>query len=137
MESFLCNETWMQGPDFLIKPEEEWPQNPDNPGDLTTEDPEVRNAVVSTTAAEEQSDTVQQFLEYYSSWYRLKKAVGWMLKFKGAILILCRKRKETNASLSQSEVQTQMKIFKASLQKTNLTVENMKEAELEIIHFSQ
>ena len=137
VESFLRNETWIQGPDFITQPKEEWPKNPDNPGDLTMEDPEVRNAMVSTTAAEEQLDTVQQFLEYFSSWMRLRKAVGWILKLKSTLLCLGRRRKEMHASLTQSEVQKQMKVFKAGLAKTKLTVENLKEAELEIICFSQ
>ncbi|XDV52444.1 hypothetical protein PO909_021172 [Leuciscus waleckii] len=137
VRSFLRNESWIKGPDFLTKPEEEWPQNPDNHGDLTTEDPEVRKAMVNTTAVEEQLDTVQRFLEYYSSWNRLKKAVSWMLKLRNTLLTLCRKREEMNASLPQSEVQKKMKIFKESLPKTNLTVENLKEAELKIIRFCQ
>ncbi|XDV20313.1 hypothetical protein PO909_025662 [Leuciscus waleckii] len=137
VRSFLRNESWIKGPDFLTKPEEEWPQNPDNHGDLTSEDPEVRKAMVNTTAVEEQLDTVQRFLEYYSSWNRLKKAVSWMLKLRNTLLTLCRKREEMNASLPQSGVQKKMKIFKESLPKTNLTVENLKEAELEIIRFCQ
>ncbi|KAL6471847.1 hypothetical protein MHYP_G00204970 [Metynnis hypsauchen] len=80
VHAFMQNETWIQGPDFLTKPEDEWPQNPDNPENLTTEDPEVRDVIVSATATEEQVDTVQQFLEHYSSWFRLRKAVAWILK---------------------------------------------------------
>lgn len=40
-------------------------------------------------------------------------------------------------TLSKSEVQTKMKRFKESLPKTNLTVEDLKEVELEIIRFCQ
>lgn len=63
MESFLRNESWKQGPDFLIKSEDEWPQNPDSHGFLTTEDAEIRKAMVNITGIEEQLDTVQQLLE--------------------------------------------------------------------------
>ncbi|KAL6489444.1 hypothetical protein MHYP_G00031850 [Metynnis hypsauchen] len=80
VHAFMQNETWIQGPDFLTKPKDEWPQNPDNPENLTTEDPEVRDVIVSATATEEQVDTVQQFLEHYSSWFHLRKAVAWILK---------------------------------------------------------
>ena len=61
----LSNEIWIQGPDFLAKSGEEWPRSPDVPGDLTKGDPEVMNAVVNMTAAEEQSETSQRSLEYY------------------------------------------------------------------------
>lgn len=59
---------------------DDWPENLDHPGDLTTEDPEVRNAVVGATAAEDQRDAVMKFVQYFSSWIRLMKAVAWMLK---------------------------------------------------------
>ncbi|KAJ8414191.1 hypothetical protein AAFF_G00050610 [Aldrovandia affinis] len=131
------NDQLLQGPDFLTKPEDEWPEDPDHPGDLTMEDPEVRNAVVSATAAKEWSDTIQQFLEYFSSWFRLKKAVAWILKLRSILLCSCHKRNELKASLTQSEVDKAMKSFKTGLTRSNLTVENLKEAELEIIHFSQ
>ncbi|KAL6483847.1 hypothetical protein MHYP_G00087190 [Metynnis hypsauchen] len=84
VHAFMQNETWIQGPDFLTKPEDEWPQNPDHPENLTTEDPEVRDVIVSATATEEQVDTVQQLLEHYSSWFRLRKAVAWILKRRAA-----------------------------------------------------
>lgn len=44
-----------------------------------SEDPEVRNAVV---CAEDQGDVVLEFMQYFSSWTHLKKAVAWMLKLR-------------------------------------------------------
>ncbi|KAL7834870.1 hypothetical protein SRHO_G00291170 [Serrasalmus rhombeus] len=137
VHAFMQNETWIQGPDFLTKPEDEWPQNPDHPENLTTEDPEVRDVIVSATAAEEQVDTVQQFLENYSSWFRLRKAVAWILKVKNILIYLCRKRKELEASLPQSEIRRMIQSLKNEFRGSNLTVEDLKVAELEIIRFSQ
>ncbi|KAL7825761.1 hypothetical protein SRHO_G00334990 [Serrasalmus rhombeus] len=137
VHAFMQNETWIQGPDFLTKPEDEWPQNPDHSENLTTEDPEVRDVIVSATAAEEQVDTVQQFLENYSSWFRLRKAVAWILKVKNILIHLCQKRKELEASLPQSEICRMIQSLKNESRGSNLTVEDLKVAELEIIRFSQ
>ncbi|XP_017557161.1 uncharacterized protein LOC108429724 isoform X1 [Pygocentrus nattereri] len=121
----------------LIKPEDEWPQNPDHPDNLTTEYPEVRDVIVSATVAEEQVDTVQQFLENYSSWFRLRKAVAWILKVKNILIYLCRKRKELEASRPQLEICRMIQSLKNEFRGSNLTVEDLKVADLEIIRFSQ
>lgn len=79
-KSFFSKEVWIQGPDFLWRSEEEWPESRDNPV--------VRNAIVSATVAEHQSDTVQQLMERISFWMRLRKTVAWILKLKS--MLLCR-----------------------------------------------
>ncbi|KAI4882679.1 hypothetical protein NFI96_029603, partial [Prochilodus magdalenae] len=137
VHAFIHNETWLQGPDFLTKNEDEWPQSPDHSETLTTEDPEIRDVVVSATAAEKQADTVQQFLEYYSSWFCLRKAVAWILKVRNILLQLSRKRKELKASIPQSEVSRTMQSLKSDFRGSTLTVEDLKLAELEIVRFSQ
>ncbi|CAL8336082.1 unnamed protein product [Merluccius merluccius] len=65
-----------------------------------------------------------------------RKAVTLILKFRSILLCSCHKRKELKASLTQSEIDKAMKSFKTGLTRSNLTVENLKEAELEINCFS-
>ena len=88
-EKFIQSHTSLQGPEFLTKDTEDWPENPEHPGDLNMDDPEGKNTVVCATAAGDQGGTVLELMQYISSWSRLKKAVAWMLKVKSALLSLC------------------------------------------------
>lgn len=139
-EKFIQSYTWLQGPDFLTKPMEDWPENLDHPGALTMEDLEVKNTMVSATVAENQRDAVLEFMQFFSSWNHLKKTVAWMLKVKSTLLSLCHKRKELNITRSPPEVDKAMRNFKAGLLKADsrkLTVENLTEAEQEILRYCQ
>ncbi|KAK7884419.1 hypothetical protein WMY93_027542 [Mugilogobius chulae] len=91
-ENFIQTHVWLQGPAFLCEPIELWPENKQQLGDLTTEDPEIKNTLVCANAVEETGDVIQEFLQYFSSWFRLKKAVAWILKVRSTLLELCRKR---------------------------------------------
>ncbi|MGH0117086.1 UNVERIFIED_CONTAM: hypothetical protein FKN15_030931 [Acipenser sinensis] len=147
VDSFMRNEAWISGPDFLVKSKEDWPEYPDLPVDSAMEDPEVRrDVVVNTLTAEEELDTIQQMMEHFSSWIRLKRAVAWVLKLRGTLVRFCQKRKELSVAIAQSEddknrqklvLDKEMQSFKASLDKRNVTVKDLKDAELEIIRYSQ
>ncbi|KAK7896104.1 hypothetical protein WMY93_021429 [Mugilogobius chulae] len=139
-ENFIQTHVWLQGPAFLCEPIELWPENKQQLGDLTTEDPEIKNTLVCANAVEETGDVIQEFLQYFSSWFRLKKAVAWILKVRSTLLELCRKRKELHATKSQPEVEKEMISFKKSLFQTdtnNLTVNDLTAAEQEIIRYCQ
>lgn len=80
VETLLKNKTWVAGPQFLIGPEEEWPQNPDDPGKISPNNPEVRKGLmVNAVQAEEGMDAVTRLINHFSSWTHLKKMVGWIL----------------------------------------------------------
>ncbi|KAK7882611.1 hypothetical protein WMY93_028785 [Mugilogobius chulae] len=139
-ENFIQTHVWLQGPAFLCEPIELWPENKQQLGDLTTEDPEIKNTLVCANAVEETGDVIQEFLQYFSSWFRLKKAVAWILKVRSTLLELCRKRKELHATKSQPEVEKEMISFKKSLFQTDtnkLTVNDLTAAEQEIIRYCQ
>lgn len=78
-------------------------REPRRPGDLTTDDPEVRTAVVGATATENQEDALLELMQYFFSRIHLKKAVTWMLKVMNTAE-LCQKRKELNTTLAPPEV---------------------------------
>lgn len=112
----MQNQNWTSGPDFLTRSAESWPDKPAHLKDLTATDPEMKkNATINVIALEKQenkTDAMQRLIEHYSSWPRLNKAVAWILK-------TAKGRKERTAG------------------DRALTVDNLKDAELEIIRRCQ
>ena len=89
---------------------------------------------------------MQTLIEYYSSWMRLKKAVAWILKVRNTLLCMVKKRKEQRATIALSDTDKDEQIrqldkfmvnYKTSLSKVTLTVDDLKKADLEIIHHCQ
>lgn len=79
IQSFIESKSWFQGPSFLRK-DVEWPEQPEQCPYLTEDDVEVKtSAAVSWTNSNECTDPLNQLVEYYSSWYKLKKAAAWIL----------------------------------------------------------
>lgn len=146
-DSFVQNQVWISGPDFLTQSSDNWPENPDHLTDLNVADPEVKkSATISALALEEKVDVMQQLIEHYSSWMRLKKAVAWILKVRDTLLGMAKKRKEQGVAIALSDADKDqqkrqlhkfMANYKTSLSKEPLTVDDLKEAELEIIRHCQ
>lgn len=72
-QSLLDNQRWLNGPSFLWRPEEEWPEQPFSLGEIETDDPEIKVEVTSTATkvSQEPSNTVEKLIQHYSDWYRL------------------------------------------------------------------
>lgn len=142
-----CKE-WIQGPEFLWKTEEEWPQNSVDSLSLSLEDPEVKRstAVCSVvTKGEIKENPTSQLLEYFSSWQKLQRTVAWYLKFKDILKSLRAKRNDIVASLetkSETRIQSklirdQMQSFKKTLGRCSISLEDLSNAEKAIIVFCQ
>ncbi|XP_043203367.1 uncharacterized protein LOC122371257 [Amphibalanus amphitrite] len=70
---------WKDGPDFLLKDEKHWPENPPCKA-VSADDPEVRTKQVLTTKPELEV-TVLPDAGKFSSWTRYRRVVAWMLRF--------------------------------------------------------
>ena len=79
-ESLLKPNIWIDGPDFLWKPESEWSEGET---EETSPEEEVSNATVSTNTPVENNrkDMIRRF-EKFSSWYRLQVAIAWLMRLK-------------------------------------------------------
>lgn len=95
---------------------------------------------------EDNTYPVNQLIEHYSSWHKLKKATAWILHLREMLQYLSGKRKEFEKALQQSEPETgkhrsmveeQMINEKRNLEKKMLTVKDLSKAEMELIKFSQ
>ena len=134
-ELFLKNETWISGPTFLMKPEEAWPVNPDHLGELSPEDPEVKVSAAIVSVEQEEDDAVMSLINRSSSWRRLTRVMAWILRLR-TLLWNNRKRREVTGGASQ--LTSHVTGHKDLLDKEKcLSLEEIKEAELEIIKFSQ
>ncbi len=86
------------------------------------------------------------FIQYFSSWSRLKRSVAWILRFKQLLLNLSQKRKSLKMALTQSgmdenqqrqQLKDEMEKTKVQCDKRELSVEELKKAELDIICYCQ
>ena len=74
---------WIEGPEFLAKPSEAWPQRPTELCSTVHEsDPEIKKG--STVCATNISRTTQELaiIERFSCWRRLKRVIAWLLRYK-------------------------------------------------------
>ena len=80
LDEMIKNKRWLNGPAFLWEEESCWPATIEVPP-LKDSDPEVRKeSRIYTTVAVQ--DSIGGLIHYYSSWWKLKKAFAWILRYK-------------------------------------------------------
>lgn len=80
--SFLKSSTWISGPEFLTKPEIQWPAVIKERSVHLETDPEVKDQILTCAALLEKVCPTTKLLMYFSSWTKLKRSVAWVLKLK-------------------------------------------------------
>ena len=84
LRDFLKNDRWIAGPPFLWKEKSYWPKMIDVP-EMKDDDPELRKEVqVYVTTNDEHP--LDKLIEFHSSWWKLKKCVAWLMKYKSWLL---------------------------------------------------
>lgn len=101
IEAFLKSKKWFQGPEFLAKPDTEWPNALKDFPPIESNDPEVKKETIVNSLIVEAKSPLSKLIEYYSNWNRLKRAVAWMLKFRALLQKrrLCRVTRNTQTDL--------------------------------------
>lgn len=123
-EGLIKCDRWTQGPGFLWQKREDWPKRKKETNNLI-ENSEIKKStkVYMTERPKQDESTVTHLLERYSSWYKLKKSVAWLLRFKQ--FLKCRVSK--NSGRNKTTMCTEGPI----------SVKELKSAELEIVKYVQ
>ena len=128
MDAMLKDDRWLRSPKFLWEDESHWPKMVEIPV-LEDDDPVVRKEAqvyVSTL----QSNALDTLISYYSSQWRLKVAIAWLLCYKKYLQIKVQLRRKNASITSDSLVKSsEMPLMKCG----NLTVAQLQVAEKEIL----
>ena len=82
MKELLNNERWFRGPAFLWENKSSWPINPVSLANISDEDPELRaRSQTKNVTQMEEKRPLDLMMVQYSSWYKFKRAVAWLLRF--------------------------------------------------------
>jgi len=137
-DSVIFKSHWINGPDFLWELESRWPVQP--VAQMPDDNPEIKKqsqAFLSLTNAGVKAflsltnagvNYINQLLEYFSSWSRLKKFVAWILRYLEKLKQSSKRRREGLALVQESpEDRTH----------NPLSVNEIDRAEEEILRFVQ
>ena len=125
LDAMVKNSRWLKGPEFLWKSESSWPTNIVIPP-MMVSDPEVRkeNLIYVTTVRKCPLDLL---IQQYSSWWKLRRAVAWLLRYKELLKSKSERKKDPlNAEEDERETTTK-----------NLTVDELRKAEENILRYVQ
>lgn len=100
-ESLVYNSRWKYGPQFLVQPESAWPVQPAGVEKISENDSELKKEASSfTTSSLETSFSITSLFQQFSSWYRLRKFVAWMLRLRAGLRALVAERTEKSEKLA-------------------------------------
>ena len=103
LDDMLKNDRRLRGPEFLWGNESLWPRMVEIPA-LKDDDPEVRKETQIYTVVV-QSKFLEPLVARYSSWWKLKMAVAWLLRCKAYLLLNVRLSKRSALVASECQVQ--------------------------------
>ena len=127
VDSVIFKNRWINGPDYLWEPESRWPVQP--VAQTPDDNPEIKKesqAFLSLSNAG--VNYINQLLEYFSSWSRLKKFVAWILRYREKLKQSSKRRKEGLALVQESPEDRTY---------NPLSVNEIDRAEKEILRFVQ
>jgi transposase InsO family protein len=88
-KNLVSSSVWNNGPSFLWTADNEWSKKLDIVPEVPSDDKEciAKSHVYVTDLLTD--DLVSQLIQHYSSWFRLKKAIVWLLRFKALLRLKC------------------------------------------------
>ncbi|XP_074648982.1 uncharacterized protein LOC141904302 [Tubulanus polymorphus] len=90
VDTFSKNEEWKNGPEFLRRPKSEWPKQPGN--DLlqlkNDDNLEVKQEKILVNSINEGNrNFLHDLFQMFSSWFKLKKTIAWLLRYKKKLML--------------------------------------------------
>ena len=80
-DEMIHNTQWFSGPEFLWKDERFWPTFPNPFHESSNKDTEIKREIQVHLFAFP-GTTLNSVIQRYSSWYKLKRGVAWLIRFK-------------------------------------------------------
>ena len=124
LSTLIKNDRWLIGPEFLWEDEARWPKMIDIPC-VKDDDPEIRKESQVYTASVSR-DVMGEVIKYYSTWWKLKVTISWLLRYKRYL----RNKALPRAGCSKSN-------YELVERRGCLVVEELQEAEDEILRYIQ
>ena len=125
-EALLKGERWLTGQDFLWKSERFWPSQQFTDCTVADNDPEVKKeSQVFSANVEVGVTTINKLFGRFCSWYRLKKIVAWILRYR------------TNLRRAVQHCKSESTLPDKAARIDPLSVEEMNKAEREILRHVQ
>ena len=81
----LYKSIWLQGPPFLSQYKSDWKTNCPNVDELDVDDRELKKSV-ALVCTQGSIHPIDLLCSHFSSWYKLKKALSWILRVRNALL---------------------------------------------------
>jgi len=123
VSSMLENRRWIEGPAWLRETSDKWPEQPNVKLEVQSDDLELKGEAKSfNVSAKDHDDVINRVLHHYSSWYRLKRCIAFILRYRLKLLTRCQDK--TKPLVSQGNLEP-------------LCVEEMNSAEAEILKYIQ
>ena len=95
-------ESWIRGPSFLSHYKSDWDDYTLQNKCIPEDDIEVKKSDASSFLIQVDLDNpIKRLIDYHSSWFNLKKAVAWLIRFRDLLL---RRTISKNKLLSVSEL---------------------------------
>lgn len=110
---------WLQGPEFLLKNPDQWP-NKRHPCKIPDDDPDLK-ATVALIDTDAKTDVMDVFCQHYSTWDRAVRGVAWWRRF---CCIMAKKfDEERSEPLSIPEIERAEKAILRATQKRHFQKE--------------
>lgn len=97
-KSLLSDSRWLCGPSFLWENHDSWQDSDNETCELSPEDKEVKKTSTFSTTVKESFNPLGRRLEYFSDWFRAKRAVANCLKYLRILRHQVQRKKSTSSS---------------------------------------
>ena len=119
---------WINGPEFLAQPIENWPRRPTDMGSVPQDDPEIKESAKVYATGTDSAHPFSKAFERISTWNKLKKVVAWALRYKS---ILRERARDKEKKSLLPDIHVDVKTIRP------MSVTEFKEAEREILRLVQ